>query len=66
MEGKFLHDRVDNPFEDETRKDVRAVRTMPVVTKKLGLRSVADVVEFYRTENTLTGVTGRTPCGCVD
>jgi len=57
MEGKFLHDRVDNPFEDETRKDVRAVRAMPVVSKKLGLHGVADVVEFYRTDDALAGVT---------
>ena len=57
MEGKLLHERTDNPFEDETRKDVRVIRAMPVVSKKLGLRGIADVVEFHRTENALAGVT---------
>lgn len=59
MEGKHLHERTDDPFEDETRKNVRIVRAMPVVSKKLGLRGVADVVEFHRTEEALEGVTVR-------
>lgn len=57
LEGKYLHERTDNPFEDETRKDVRVVRAMPVVSKKLCLRGVADVVEFHRTEDASEGVT---------
>jgi len=57
MEGKHLHERTDNPFEDETRKDVRAVRAMPVISKNLGLRGVADVVEFHRTKDAVAGVT---------
>ncbi|MEG6615832.1 CRISPR-associated protein Cas4 [Peptococcaceae bacterium 1198_IL3148] len=59
MEGKYLHERADNPFENETRKDVRVVRAMPVVSKKLGLRGVADIVEFYRTGDVLEEVTVR-------
>lgn len=59
VEGKHLHERADNPFEDETRRDVRVVRAMPVISNKLGLRGVADVVEFQRTEDAIEGVTVR-------
>jgi CRISPR-associated exonuclease Cas4 len=48
VEGKHLHERTDNPFADETRKDFRVVRAMPVVSRRLGLRGVADVVEFHQ------------------
>src|SRR5665648_653947 len=58
IEGKHLHERTDDPFEDETRKDIRVVRAMPLVSHKLGLRGVADVVEFYRVE-ALEGITLR-------
>jgi len=47
-----MHERTDDPFEDETRKDIRVVRAMPLVSYRLGLRGVADVVEFHRVENT--------------
>lgn len=57
IEGKHLHERTDDPFEDETRKDIRVVRAMPVVSHSIGLRGVADVVEFQRTENEQEGIT---------
>lgn len=47
VEGKQLHERADEKFCDTTRKDIRVVRGMPVLSKALGLRGVADVVEFY-------------------
>jgi CRISPR-associated exonuclease Cas4 len=53
VEGKHLHERTDDPFEDETRKDIRVVRAMPIVSRKLGLRGVADVVEFHRVQDEL-------------
>lgn len=59
MEGKHLHERTDDPFGDETRKDIRVVRAMPIVSSKLGLRGIADVVEFHRTEKTSEGVAVR-------
>lgn len=59
IEGKHLHERTDDPFEDETRKDIRVVRAMPIVSNKLGLRGVADVVEFQRTEEPSEGVAVR-------
>lgn len=59
IEGNHLHERTDNPFEDETRKDVRVVRAMPIVSYKLGFRGIADVVEFHRVENEQEGITVR-------
>jgi CRISPR-associated exonuclease Cas4 len=35
LDGKHLHERTDNPFEDETRKDIRIVRAMPIISKNL-------------------------------
>lgn len=57
VEGKHLHERTDDPFEDETRKTVRIVRAMPVVSQKLGLRGVADVVEFHQSREFHEGKT---------
>ena len=51
IEGKHLHEHADNPFENESRKDLKIVRAMPIVSYSLGLRGVADVVEFYRQES---------------
>jgi len=50
IEGQFLHKRSDDPFLDETRKEHRIVRAMPLVSYSLGLRGIADVVEFTRVE----------------
>ena len=50
VEGKHLHECADDPFFDETRKNLRIVRSMPIISWRLGLRGVADVVEFYQNE----------------
>ena len=50
VEGKHLHERADDPYFDESRKNLRIVRGMPLVSHRLGLRGVADVVEFYQCE----------------
>lgn len=57
VEGKHLHERADDPFFDETRKNLRIARSMPLISQKLGLRGVADVVEFYRQPEYLAGLT---------
>lgn len=59
VEGKHLHERVDDPFENETRNNFRVVRAMPLISYSLGLRGVADVVEFQQEEEFLEGVTCR-------
>jgi len=57
IEGKHLHERTDDKFADETRKNVRVVRSMPLISYSLGLQGVADVVEFHKTDTDLQGVT---------
>ncbi len=45
-EGRILHERVDDPFFTEKRKDVIVTRSLPVSSPSLGLSGVCDVVEF--------------------
>jgi len=47
-EGKFIHERVDDDRFDETRGDLRIVRSMPTMSEKLRVRGIADMVEFVR------------------
>jgi CRISPR-associated exonuclease Cas4 len=47
--GQHIHERVDDWTADETRSRIRTVRSMPLVSNRLQLRGVADVVEFHRT-----------------
>lgn len=56
VEGKHLHQRVDDPFFSETRGDVRTVRSVPLVSRKLGLFGVADVIEIQKTPGEGSGV----------
>ncbi|MCX6083126.1 MAG: CRISPR-associated protein Cas4 [Chloroflexi bacterium] len=46
VEGKLLHNRVDNPFFTETRQGTITARSVPVASYRLGLSGVCDVVEF--------------------
>lgn len=46
VEGKLLHQRAEDPFFTEVRKEVIIARSMPVVSYRLGLQGVCDVVEF--------------------
>lgn len=46
VEGKQMHQRVDDPFFSETRNGVVIARAVPVVSYTLGLSGVCDVVEF--------------------
>lgn len=61
VEGKHLHERVDDPFESESRGDLYITRSMPLVSHTLKLQGVADVVEYWRVESggvTLPGKSG--------
>lgn len=49
-EGRVLHDRVHSD-DSETRGKVRTARGLPLVSHRLGLSGVADVVEFRRDDN---------------
>ena len=56
MEGRFLHERVNDPFFDESRGEVLITRSVPLVSYQLGVFGIADVVEFYPTTDTRVGV----------
>jgi len=56
VEGKFLHQRVDDPYFTETRGDVKVVRSIPLVSKTLGLYGIADLLELERIPEDNTGV----------
>jgi CRISPR-associated exonuclease Cas4 len=46
VEGKQLHERVDDPFFKQVRDGVITARSMPVASYILGLIGVCDIVEF--------------------
>jgi CRISPR-associated exonuclease Cas4 len=46
-EGKIMHQRVDDPYADETRNGMIAARSMPVASYRLGLSGICDLVEFH-------------------
>jgi len=49
VEGNHLHKKVDDPYFTETRHDVKVIRSMPIVSRQLGLYGMADVVEYHNT-----------------
>ena len=46
--GRILHQRVDDPYFIESRGHVKTVRSIPLLSKTLGLYGVADLIELYR------------------
>jgi CRISPR-associated exonuclease Cas4 len=46
VQGNLLHDKVDNPWFNELRKDMIISRSMPVLSKELGLQGIVDIVEL--------------------
>ena len=51
VEGEHLHEHVDNPFENDTRKEVRTTRSVAISSSRIGLRGIADVVEYVRDDS---------------
>lgn len=51
IEGKHLHERVDDPYFTEIRKDVKVIRAVPLISWKLGLYGVADAIEYQYLSN---------------
>jgi CRISPR-associated protein Cas4 len=49
-EGHILHERADDPLIKESRGDVVLSRAFPLVSHKLGLYGIADVIEYERSE----------------
>lgn len=48
--GQQLHEKTNDPFVVEKRKDKIVARAVPIVSHVLGLYGVADVVEFERAD----------------
>jgi CRISPR-associated exonuclease Cas4 len=46
QEGHFVHERVDDPFLNESRGDTVISRAFPLVSYSLGLTGIADVIEY--------------------
>lgn len=49
--GNILHEKVDDPFVVETRKNMFVSRSLPLVSYNLGFYGVSDVVEFILSDN---------------
>lgn len=48
VEGQHIHDRADDPFLSETRGEVITSRAYPLISHRLGLYGIADVIEYSR------------------
>jgi CRISPR-associated exonuclease Cas4 len=46
IEGQYVHQKADEPFNREKRKDKLVVRAMPVKSHELQATGICDVVEF--------------------
>lgn len=51
VEGQHLHNKVNNPFIFESRGNEIIARSVPIVSYRLGLYGIADIIEFEKTEN---------------
>lgn len=50
QKGAIVHQKTDNPFIKEKRKNIIISRAMPVASKKLGITGILDTVEFFKDE----------------
>ena len=50
FDGRAMHERADDPFFVESRGAVLISRSVPLVSHKLGLYGIADVVEFHKSK----------------
>lgn len=48
--GKLLHERVDSPCA-ETRRDLHIATSLRLVSHRLGIMGVADLVEFHKVDS---------------
>jgi CRISPR-associated exonuclease Cas4 len=56
FEGRQLHEKADDPYIGEKRGDRIISRAVPLVSHRLGVYGVADVIEFHRCEEGESGV----------
>jgi CRISPR-associated exonuclease Cas4 len=57
IEGKQVHERVDDPHFKETRKNVRIVASIPIISHRLRLRGNVDIVEFEKMDKEIPHTT---------
>lgn len=48
VEGRYLHQKADQPFLKERRKEKIIARGMPIQSSSLGITGICDVVEFVQ------------------
>lgn len=48
IEGAHLHEKADNPYLKEKRKDFIVARSVNIASYELGLVGIADVIEFTK------------------
>jgi CRISPR-associated exonuclease Cas4 len=49
-EGQLLHQQADQ-LQQRTRKNITTINAMPLSSSELGIQGVADVVEFYNSQD---------------
>lgn len=49
--GHLAHQKTDNPFVEDKRKNILIVRSLHTSSKRLGLQGVLDTVEFIKNDN---------------
>ena len=59
VQGKQLHERVDNPDFFEARGGILTARSVPISSYALGFYGVSDVVEFYAVKENGITLNGR-------
>lgn len=59
IQGKQLHERVDNPDFFEARGDILVTRSVPLSSYYLGLYGVADLIEFHAVDEDGISLNGR-------
>lgn len=47
-QGRMMHEKADDPYERESRRDLLISRAVPLVSHSLGFFGIADVIEFIR------------------
>ena len=53
VEGNIVHELVDDPFFNESRKDVRISRSVPVYLDDLPIHGICDYIEFRKDKITV-------------
>jgi CRISPR-associated exonuclease Cas4 len=56
LEGRHLHERVDNPALSGKNKTVVELRSLPIVSYSLGLYGIADMIELQPTDNSKNSI----------